>query len=544
MGILMSLWSCAIQEEKNQSGIANVVVIGVDGMSPDGIKNAHTPMLDSMVKNGAATMHARSVLPSSSSPNWASMIMGADTEQHGITSNGWEKFDHRLPPVVATKEGTFPSIFTLFKDQQPEAQVGAIYDWDGFGRLFEKTEVDFDIDGDHEDGTTQDAVAYLAKNNPKFTFIHLDHVDHAGHSMGHGSQEYYTSVQKADSLIAKIVDATKASGMYENTMFVVASDHGGLGFGHGGESPAEMTIPFVLFGKGIKKGYEIEETVYQIDNAPTVAYALGLKTPQAWIGRPVKGAFVGNEKPVLRYKRKEQVMAPKILPDAGFYEPAGGVFKADSVPVIIQNPNNRGTIRYTLNAEVPTLDNSEVYKDTFYLKGTAVLKAAIFEEGVLQSTLTEGNFRIVPPDYMDAVEHQVYYVENIDKLPDFSKLRPVKKGHVTEFSHKNLIGDSTKEDQIAVVFESLINIAESGRYKFFTNSDDGSKLYVNGDLIVDNDGDHGVRERSGSIQLNQGQHKIRVEYFNGGGGYHLDVKYQGSNIPKQILPANQLVVKK
>ncbi|MEX0359507.1 MAG: PA14 domain-containing protein, partial [Allomuricauda sp.] len=243
-------------------------------------------------------------------------------------------------------------------------------------------------------------------------------------------------------------------------------------------------------------------------------------------------------------KRKEQVMAPKILPDAGFYEPAGGVFKADSVPVIMQNPNNQGTIRYTLNAEVPTLDNSEVYKDTFYLKGTAVLKAAIFEEGVLQSTLTEGNFRIVPPDYMDAVEYQVYYVENIDKLPDFSNLRPVKEGHVTEFSHKNLIGDSTKEDQIAVVFESLINIAESGRYKFFTNSDDGSKLYVNGDLVVDNDGDHGVRERSGSIQLNQGQHKIRVEYFNGGGGYHLDVKYQGPNIPKQILPANQLVVKK
>ena len=519
------------------------VVIGVDGMSPDGIRNAHTPMLDSMVKNGAATMHARSVLPSSSSPNWASMIMGADTEQHGITSNGWEKFDHRLPPVVATKEGTFPSIFTLFKDQQPEAQVGAIYDWDGFGRLFEKTDVDFDIDGDHEDGTTQDAVAYLEKNDPKFTFIHLDHVDHAGHSMGHGSQEYYKSVQKADSLIAKIVDATKASGMYENTMFIVASDHGGLGFGHGGESPAEMTIPFILFGKGIKKGYEIEETVYQIDNAPTVAYALGLETPQAWIGRPVKGAFAGHEKPVLRYKRKEQVMAPKILPDAGFYEPAGGVFKADSVPVIMQNPNNRGIIRYTLNAEVPSLDNSQVYKDTFYLKGTMVLKAAIFEEGVLQSTLTEGNFRIVPPDYVDVVGYQVYYVDNIEKLPDFSNLRPVKEGHITEFSHRNLIGDSTKEDQIAVVFESLINITESGAYKFFTNSDDGSKLYVKGDLIVDNDGNHGVRERSGNVQLNQGQHKVRVEYFNGGGGYHLDVKYQGPNIPKQILPANQLVLK-
>ena len=83
--------------EKKDFEIQHIIVIGIDGMSPDGIQKADTPTLDSMIQEGAATMHARSVLPSSSSPNWASMIMGADTEQHGITSNGWEKFDHQLP---------------------------------------------------------------------------------------------------------------------------------------------------------------------------------------------------------------------------------------------------------------------------------------------------------------------------------------------------------------------------------------------------------------------------------------------------------------
>lgn len=540
----MFLWSCSSKQASPAKLIQHVIVVGVDGLSPNGIQKASTPMLDSMIRNGAATMHARSVLPSSSSPNWASMIMGADTEQHGITSNGWEKFDHRLPPAVATKNGTFPTIFTLFKDQQPNARIGAIYDWDGFGRLFEKNDIDFDIDGDHEDGTTKEAVAYIKEHKPKFTFVHLDHVDHAGHSMGHGSQEYYESVQKADSLIAEIVGATKVAGIFDKTMFIVSADHGGLGFGHGGESPAEMTIPFILYGAGIKSGYPIEETVYQLDNAPTVAYALGLRTPQAWIGRPVKGAFIGNKKPELIYKRKELMAQPKILPDAGYFEPAGGIFKMDSVPVIMLNPNNNGEIRYTLDAQIPTLENSAVYQDTFYLKETRVLKAAIFEGNQIISTVADANFRIVAESKKNPVKYQIYHGEKLEKLPDFSTLKPVQEGFITEFSHKKLINDSSKEDQIALVLESYVEIENKGKYGFFTNSDDGSKLYVNGALLVDNDGNHGVREKGEGIELEKGRHLVRVEFYNGGGGYHLDVKYQGKDIPKQIIPANRLYQEK
>lgn len=538
--LLIGLMVSCTKEVGRPTDIEHVVIIGIDGMSPNGIQNAKTPTLDSMIQNGATTMHARSVLPSSSSPNWASMIMGADTEQHGVTSNGWEKFDHQLPPVVVTKNGTFPTIFTLFKDQQPEAHVGAIYDWDGFGRLFEKSDVDFDIDGDHEDKTTQEAVSYIKEHKPKFTFVHLDHVDHAGHSQGHGSPEYYKSVEKADSLIAKIVNSTKDAGIFEKTMFIISADHGGLGFGHGGESLAEMEIPFIMYGAGIKNGYKIEETVYQYDNAPTVAYAMGLQMPQAWIGRPVKGAFIGNEAPKLIYKRKKQISQPKILPDAGHFEPAGGVFKADSVAVIMQNPNNVGEIRYTIGNNVPTLENSQVYQDTFYLNETVIIKAGIFQNDQLVSTVAEGNFRIVSKTKQDPVKFEVFQVSGIEKLPVFTTLNPMHKGYVTEFSHKQALSEDMPQEQVAVVFESYLEVIEEGTYNFFTNSDDGSKLYVNGAGIVDNDGDHGVMERSGALELSEGRHLVRVEFFNGGGGYHLDVKYSGPNMPKQIIPADRL----
>jgi hypothetical protein len=119
-------------------------------------------------------------------------------------------------------------------------------------------------------------------------------------------------------------------------------------------------------------------------------------------------------------------------------------------------------------------------------------------------------------------------------------LEPVTEGYASEFSHKQVLTGEAPTEQVAVVLESYLDIQEAGNYSFFTNSDDGSKLYINGTQIVDNDGDHGVMERSGSMDLAIGKHLVRVAYFNGGGGYHLDVKYKGPNTPKQIIPANQL----
>lgn len=81
------------------AGVEHVVVIGVDGMSPDGLRNAETPCMDQLMNEGAFSLKARAVRPTSSSPNWASMIMGAAPEQHGITSNGWERNNVDIAPV-------------------------------------------------------------------------------------------------------------------------------------------------------------------------------------------------------------------------------------------------------------------------------------------------------------------------------------------------------------------------------------------------------------------------------------------------------------
>lgn len=58
--------------------------------------------------------------------------------------------------------------------------------------------------------------------------------------------------------------------------------------------------------------------------------------------------------------------------------------------------------------------------------------------------------------------------------------------------------------------------------------------------VVNNDGNHGTIERSGSITLEAGRHPIMVQYFQGGGGQWLDVYYSGPNTPRQIISANRL----
>src|SRR5689334_5549260 len=115
----------------------HVVLIGIDGLCPAGIRTVDPPNFRKLVSEGASTMHARSVMPTSSSPNWASMIMGAGPEQHGITSNDWQPDKFDISPVATGSGGIFPTIFGVIREQKKGASIACVHDWDGFGRLIE-----------------------------------------------------------------------------------------------------------------------------------------------------------------------------------------------------------------------------------------------------------------------------------------------------------------------------------------------------------------------------------------------------------------------
>ncbi len=271
--------------------VKHLVVVGVDGLSPDGILHAEAPNLKRLREQGAWTFHARGVMPTSSSPNWASMIMGAGPEQHGVTSNDWQPDKFDIAPIAIGSGGIFPTIFGVLREQQPAAVMGVFHDWNDYGRLFERQAVNVIKDTDGPTNAVREAAAFWKDNQATFTFIHLDHVDHAGHEFGHGTPEYYASVAVADQLIGETIAALRAAGMWEQTILIVTADHGGKGKGHGGATMGEIEIPWIITGPGVKVGHEIKSPVSTCDTAATIAYVFKLKPPEVWIGRPVRDAF-------------------------------------------------------------------------------------------------------------------------------------------------------------------------------------------------------------------------------------------------------------
>lgn len=534
----MLMVSCTPSSEVRQIA-THIVIIGVDGLSPDGIAKAPTPHIDALMQQGAFSMHTRAVMPSSSGANWGSMIMGAGPEQHGIAANNWKTDNLILPPTAVRDDNHFPTVFAVLRDQRPQAHIAAFLHWSPIENFIEKDVLNHLSLPPNERETTDAVVGYFAENKPDLTFIHLDHVDGAGHGFGHGSVRYYLSVARADSLIGEIIQATRDNGMFENTVFLLSSDHGGVGFGHGGISLAEMEIPFIVSGKGTKKNHELRMPTNVYDLPATALFALGIEQPYEWTARPAKNAFQGHSDPVLAYHYNKLEAAPVILPAGeGGSNPPGGFFLNTNPTVSIENPSGVGSIRFTVDGTQP-LDSSPTYTGPFAVTSNTVVKTRLFLGGRAVSDERTAYLRIPSDTTGRGLRYRIWETPIIEVLPNFSALgRAATSGHTYEISSNTLV--LPRQERIAALLEGYIDIPKDGRYTFSLSSDDGSKMIINNRVIVDNDGDHGVITVSNTILLGAGKHPIRIEWFNGGGGYWLAAYIEGTDLPNQIIPTDML----
>ena len=129
-----------------------------------------------------------------------------------------------------------------------------------------------------------------------------------------------------------------------------------------------------------------------------------------------------------------------------------------------------------------------------------------------------------------------YYEGKFKSTADVLKAQPVKEGTFRNFSIKEAAAD----DHFGYQFRSLINIPEKGVYKFHIYSDDGARLFIDGQEVIDNDGSHSAGEATGKVALEKGFHEIRVIYFEDYMGQALEIGITGKNLPKQVLPDGML----
>ena len=266
-----------------------MVIIGLDGLGSAYMDTLKIPVMRGLMAEGTYCLHKRSVLPSSSAINWASIFNGLPTEIHGYTR--WNSQRPDIPCAYETDRGLPPTLFTIFREQRPDAKLIALYEWDGVKFCLDTAALDehrcVAIDKVDSDRTTEEVIACLTQEKPDLFYVHYDSPDHEGHSIGFGTKEYGDKVEVMDGYVGRIIDALKEAGMYEETVIVVISDHGGIVRSHGKSSVEELEAPIIIAGPGVRKGFEIPAPMLQYDVTPTLARILGLKVPDFWRGRAV-----------------------------------------------------------------------------------------------------------------------------------------------------------------------------------------------------------------------------------------------------------------
>jgi hypothetical protein len=193
-------------------------------------------------------------------------------------------------------------------------------------------------------------------------------------------------------------------------------------------------------------------------------------------------------------------------------------------------------IRYTLDGSEPG-GYSETYQKPLVLNERKIIKARAFKSGFAPSMLSEETFVVVDPA-KNGLRYD-YYEGKWSELPDFHKLKSLRRGRTYEIDLKSI---ERRTEEYGLMFEGSIKIDKEGEYTLFLSSDDGSRLTIDGAELVNNDGEHGVIEKAGTIRLSPGKHSLRIQFFQRGGGDSIELKYEGPGIPKQKVPADLLFV--
>ncbi|CQH59279.1 probable secreted glycoprotein [Halobacterium hubeiense] len=122
-------------------------------------------------------------------------------------------------------------------------------------------------------------------------------------------------------------------------------------------------------------------------------------------------------------------------------------------------------------------------------------------------------------------------------MPNFDTQTPVETGTIGTF---DIDAADRRADNFGYQFTAYIDVSETGSYTFYTNSDDGSRLFIDGNRVVDNPGEHPPQEQSGTVTLSEGRHNVTVTYFEAGGGQELTASWEGPGITKQEIPTSVL----
>jgi predicted AlkP superfamily pyrophosphatase or phosphodiesterase len=264
--------------------IVRVLVVAFDGLRPDAIAAAKMQNVQALMQSGAYTLKAQTIMPSLTLPAFASMFVGTCPAKHIVR---WDEY----VPQNRTARGT--DVFDLAK--AAGLQTAMVVGKEKLRQITDPASTDFfafvDETDKIQDFTTVEKLALdQILQGFNLMLVHFPDGDLAGHDFGWMSHEQLKAYAKDDLSLGLFIQSLKDHGMYDSTIIIVTSDHGGHDYTHGTDSPEDMTIPWIISGPRVKPGL-INSQVSIMDTAATIAYVLGLPQQPEWDGVPVFEAF-------------------------------------------------------------------------------------------------------------------------------------------------------------------------------------------------------------------------------------------------------------
>jgi hypothetical protein len=260
------------------------------------VETGRAPFLAELIANGAVTWNAMSggwtpnssdptIQATYSGPGWSSVLTGVWRDKHGVNGNDFkgQKFDQ------------YPALFKRLHEVDSSLKSVSLVSWKPINDfivspLGEEVCACLNFTDGSQSQTDADLTSktldLLEKSDPGLVFYYQGNIDAAGHRFGFSPEvsDYMDAIELADARIGRVLKAVRQRRDFskEDWLFVVTSDHGGIGKGHGGHTPEERVIPFIASGGSVPKGMISKQVIGQVAVPATVFRHLGLGIPASW----------------------------------------------------------------------------------------------------------------------------------------------------------------------------------------------------------------------------------------------------------------------
>lgn len=222
-----------------------VLVIGIDGCREDVAVQANTPTLDYLKANGLSSADALNNDITISGPGWSAILCGVWSDKHGVVGNDFNGDNY----------AQYPSFFKRIEDYNSDLNTVSICHWSPINTEIVGADADLAISVGSDQEVADQAILQLNNRDPHVMFLHFDEADGVGHSQGFAASipNYVSIIETIDNLLGSVIAALEARPNYEseNWAILVTSDHGGIGFSHGGNTFEEQNIPFIISGNSV-----------------------------------------------------------------------------------------------------------------------------------------------------------------------------------------------------------------------------------------------------------------------------------------------------